>query len=99
MGYNKWLSILSKECKREFEGKEFESHDLSHSLRVWKNAERLGRELGADMEVLIAAVFLHDVGVAHTKSVKHGRKSAEIAKKVLRRIDFPECKILQSWRQ
>jgi uncharacterized protein len=90
--YEKWLPILSEECIKEFEGKKLESHDLSHSLRVWKNAEKLGGELGADMEVLIAAVFLHDVGVAHTADIKHGRKSADVARGILERIGFPEAK-------
>ncbi len=91
--YEKWIPVLSEECRKEFEGKGLESHGLSHSLRVWSNAEKLGRELGADMEVLIAAVFLHDVGVAHTTDVKHGKKSADVAKLILERIRFPEAKM------
>ncbi len=91
--HEKWLPVLSEECKKEFEGKRLESHDLSHSLRVWKNAEKLGRELGADMEVLIAAVFLHDVGLAQTTDVEHGKKSADVAGRILERISFPEGKI------
>ncbi|NYZ79514.1 HD domain-containing protein [Candidatus Micrarchaeota archaeon] len=93
MEYSKWLYALSEECRREFKGRRMESHDLNHSMRVWKNAEKLGKEFNADMEVLVAAVFLHDVGVAHTNDLKHGKESARIARKALERIGFPEGKI------
>jgi uncharacterized protein len=37
------------------------SHDLSHILRVWRNAVTIARsEPGCDTEVLAAAVILHD---------------------------------------
>ncbi|MEM3556033.1 MAG: HD domain-containing protein [Candidatus Micrarchaeia archaeon] len=94
-GRNRWLSVLSEKCRREFEGKKLESHDLSHSLRVWRNAEKLGQSLGADMEVLIAAVFLHDVGVIYTTEVNHGAKSMEVAEIILNKIGFPKNKIPQ----
>ena len=35
-------------------------HGFDHVLRVLELAERLGRELGADLEVLRAAALLHD---------------------------------------
>src|ERR1700740_3041405 len=36
------------------------SHDLSHIMRVWRNAQLIHREEGGDLEVLAAAVLLHD---------------------------------------
>jgi uncharacterized protein len=37
------------------------SHDLSHIVRVWRNAERIARtEPGCDTRVLLAATILHD---------------------------------------
>jgi uncharacterized protein len=37
------------------------SHDLSHLLRVWRNAEAIARtEQDCDLPVLVAAVLLHD---------------------------------------
>ena len=37
------------------------SHDLSHIIRVWRNAVRIARtEPGCDTELLLAAVILHD---------------------------------------
>jgi uncharacterized protein len=36
------------------------AHDLSHIVRVWRNAELIQREEGGDLEALAAAVLLHD---------------------------------------
>ena len=36
------------------------AHDLSHIVRVWRNAKLIRREEGGDLEVLAAAVLLHD---------------------------------------
>jgi uncharacterized protein len=36
------------------------SHDLSHIVRVWRNAKLIHGEEGGDLEALAAAVLLHD---------------------------------------
>src|ERR1700722_11211082 len=36
------------------------SHDLSHIVRVWRNAKLIHSEEGGDLEALAAAVLLHD---------------------------------------
>lgn len=36
------------------------SHDLSHIVRVWRNARRIQAEEGGDLRILLAAVLLHD---------------------------------------
>jgi uncharacterized protein len=36
------------------------AHDRSHIVRVWRNAKLIHREEGGDLEVLAAAVLLHD---------------------------------------
>jgi uncharacterized protein len=36
------------------------SHDLSHLVRVWRNAKLIHAEEGGDLEILAAAVLLHD---------------------------------------
>ncbi len=36
------------------------AHDLSHIVRVWRNAKVIHREEGGDLEALAAAVLLHD---------------------------------------
>src|SRR5580700_3612575 len=36
------------------------AHDLSHMVRVWRNAKLIHSEEGGDLEALAAAVLLHD---------------------------------------
>lgn len=36
------------------------AHDLSHMVRVWRNVKLIHGEEGGDLEVLAAAVLLHD---------------------------------------
>ncbi|MDD1761008.1 MAG: HD domain-containing protein [Methanothrix sp.] len=38
------------------------AHDFSHILRVCRNARMIGLEEGADMQILLLAALLHDVG-------------------------------------
>jgi uncharacterized protein len=58
------------------------AHDLSHILRVFRNAREIGREEGADMRVLLWAALLHDAGEERKNSMKQeaegaGRKVVE----------------------
>jgi uncharacterized protein len=36
------------------------AHDLSHIVRVWRNVQLIHRDEGGDLELLAAAVLLHD---------------------------------------
>jgi uncharacterized protein len=38
------------------------AHDFSHITRVYKNAQRIGKSECADMQVLLLAALLHDLG-------------------------------------
>ncbi len=38
------------------------AHDFSHIMRVYKNAQMIGKVEGADMTVLLLAALLHDAG-------------------------------------
>jgi uncharacterized protein len=61
-------------------------HAFDHILRVYALAERLGAVEGADMEILRAAVLLHDAqGSApnHASRLEHHLVSAEFAAEVL----------------
>jgi uncharacterized protein len=40
------------------------AHDFDHVLRVWANAERIGRQEGAMMDILQTATLLHDIARA-----------------------------------
>jgi uncharacterized protein len=48
------------------------AHDFSHILRVYKNARIIGQEEGADMQVLLLAALLHDVGSEKKRTSKQG---------------------------
>jgi uncharacterized protein len=72
-------------------------HDFNHILRVLALAERLGPAEGADMEILRAAVLLHDASGAtpgeHPARGEHHRTSAEVAREALRGEGWPEERI------
>jgi HD superfamily phosphodiesterase len=59
---------------------------------VLKRCIRLGEKLNADLEVLVAAVYLHDLGRHYVDDKTHGALSAVKAEPVLERISFPEGK-------
>ena len=64
------------------------SHGYDHIRRVEYLCRRLGRELGADMEVLELAALLHDIGRADQDRSAggscHARSGAETASVLLR---------------
>jgi hypothetical protein len=69
-----------------------EVHGEDHIDRVWRRVVRLGDELQADMLVLAAAVFLHDLGRHHVDAAAHGGVSAELAAPLLERLGYPPDK-------
>ncbi len=68
------------------------SHDWEHTLRVHRLCERIGPPESADMEVLSAAAYLHDIGRYFqdiTKgSICHAEKGAELAKEIVMPLSF-----------
>lgn len=72
------------------------SHDLSHLLRVWKNATAIHDEEGGDLEILAAATILHDC-VAVEKNSPHraqaSRLAAEKASKLLADIGWQSSRV------
>ena len=72
------------------------AHDFEHILRVYRNAEFIGRREGADIEILLAASLLHDLVVypkASSKTSKSADDSADLAEKILREYGWPKDKI------
>lgn len=63
------------------------SHDWQHSLRVHRLCLRIGPEAGADMVVVEAAAYLHDIGRAYQDNsngtICHAVKGARIAEELL----------------
>ncbi len=95
MDYKRWIPILKEQAIKEQDKapKELHSsvHGMGHLERVWSRAEKLGKELDADMEALAAAVFLHDIG-RHYGLELHGPESARHAEGALDKIGFPKGK-------
>jgi uncharacterized protein len=64
---------LAAKLLRTSAGDEDGAHDLSHIVRVWRNAKLIQLEEGGDLEVLAAAVLLHDcVQVAKDSPLRSG---------------------------
>jgi uncharacterized protein len=71
-------------------------HDFSHVTRVFKIAERIGRQEGADIEILLTAVLLHDIILYPKGSEKRSRsaeESAMLAQSMLAAHGWPIDKI------
>jgi uncharacterized protein len=72
------------------------AHDLAHLQRVWHNVRTLHEAEGGDLEVLLAAVLLHDcVAVEKNSPLRSqaSRLAAEKASSVLAELNWPSDKI------
>lgn len=68
------------------------SHDWGHTERVLKTAQRIAKKEKADLEIVTAAVLLHDIGYAEDWEGHHAL-SAEKAPLLLKKVGFPKEKI------
>jgi len=70
------------------------SHDWEHTLRVCRLCERIGSAEGVDMEVLLIAAYLHDIGRASQDAsngaVCHAQKGAKMAQSVVDKLPLSE---------
>ncbi len=73
------------------------SHDLSHIVRVWRNATRIARtEPDCDTELLLAAVILHDcVAVEKSSPLRDqaSRLSAARAREIVAGLGWAAARI------
>ncbi|HAL61677.1 MAG TPA: hypothetical protein DCP08_04625 [Chloroflexi bacterium] len=72
------------------------NYRLEHLKAVVRIAEGLALKLGADLQIVRAAAWLHDLakeGIAELVENGHGVEGAEEARKILERTDFPKEKI------
>ena len=73
------------------------SHDIGHTLRVLRLAERIAAAEGGDLDVLVPAALFHDIIVYakdDPRSKQEANESAEVARTVLAAIpDYPAGKI------
>ena len=68
------------------------SHDWEHTLRVCRLCKHIGPVEGADMDVLLTAAYLHDIGRSFQDSsggaVCHAQKGVRIARPVVNELPF-----------
>lgn len=86
------LDRMKKRVKKVLEGRD-PAHDFQHIMRVYANAELIGRKEGADMEVLLPAALLHDLVVYPKGSAKtsiSADDSADLAEKWLAGYGYPK---------
>lgn len=70
-------------------------HGFDHVLRVLAIAERIGSQLGADLEILRAAALLHDAAGADPREnrAEHENASAAFARQVLTEQGWPQERV------
>jgi uncharacterized protein len=70
-------------------------HGFDHVLRVRRSAEEIGKELGADLEILSAAALLHDASGADPREdrASHENASAQFAEEILQEEGWPGDRI------
>lgn len=89
------LEDLKRQVERMLQGRD-PGHDFEHIMRVYKNAQKIGKEENADMKVLLAAALLHDLVVYPKGSAKRSKSSddsADIAEKILQKSGWPKTTI------
>jgi uncharacterized protein len=71
-------------------------HGFDHVLRVYRLAERLARLEGADVQIVLAAVLLHDAqdgAAGQDARLDHQHASARFAGQILQAKGWPEARI------
>ena len=72
------------------------AHDFEHIMRVYKNAQKIGKKENANMKLVLTAVLLHDV-ISFPKSDKKSKsssiKSSILAQKILKNHGYDEKEI------
>jgi uncharacterized protein len=91
--YESMLENIKKLAKKMFDGT-LGSHDWEHTLRVSRLCERIGAAEGVDMDVLLVAAYLHDIGRSHQDAsngaVCHAEIGAQMAKPIVTALPLTE---------
>jgi len=89
-------SVFQRIKQRNEEFLKHSHHSESHVDRVYSLAVRIAKEENADLDVVKAAVLLHDIARAMEDEGKiedHATEGAKMARKVLEEVDFPKEKL------
>jgi len=91
----KVLDSLKKEVKKRMENDS--AHDFEHTMRVYKNAQKICRKEKSNQKIVLSAALLHDI-VSYPKSDKRSKmsslESAKKSKKILEKFDFSKKEII-----
>ena len=88
------LNIIKKHAHQHFQDVRG-SHKWDHTLRVCRLCKHIGIAEGVDMDVLLAAAYLHDIGRRYQDESKgalcHAEKGAQMAGSVLENLTLSEA--------
>lgn len=91
----KVLDSLKKKVKKILENDS--AHDFEHTMRVYKNAQKICKKEKANEKLVLSAALLHDI-VSYPKSDKRSKtssiKSAKKSKKILEKLYFTKEEII-----
>ena len=62
---NRRIKMIHDSIKTAFESRDFIAHNWDHIYRDTINAIRIGEAEGADMQIVLPAILLHDIGFLH----------------------------------
>jgi len=86
---NATVNRIKEIAEKQFEGARG-SHDWEHTLRVYRLCRHLGIIEEVDMEVLLVAAYLHDIGRcyqdASNGTVCHAEKGAQMAWPIIQEL-------------
>lgn len=72
------------------------AHDFEHTMRVYKNAQKIAKKERANMKLVLVAALLHDI-ISFPKSGSRSKtsstKSALAAQKILKKYDYSNDEI------
>lgn len=72
------------------------AHDFEHIMRVYKNAQWIGKKENANMKLVLAAVLLHDIisfPKSDKKSKTSSKKSSIAAQRILQNLGYAKHEI------
>ncbi len=91
----KVIDSLKNEVKKRIENDS--AHDFEHTIRVYKNAQKICKKEKANEKLVLSAALLHDI-VSYPKSDKRSKissiESAKKSKKILEKLGFSKEEIV-----
>lgn len=91
----KVLDSIKNETKKRM--KNDSAHDFEHTVRVYKNAQKICKKEKANEKIVLSAALLHDI-VSYPKSDKRSKissiESAKKSKQILEKFDFSKEEII-----